>query len=162
MIPSESADVVFSFDSLVHADQSVIESYLSQLPRILKPNGVVFLHHSNLAQYGSENKTPKLLVKFKYFRKFLDLIGWRPFDLHMRDWSVSAAEVASYAKKVGLSCVSQEYLRWTDNRCYIDCISVFLRSKNPHSKSFTRYFNESEEHDRRVANALARMYLAKP
>ena len=37
MIPDQSIDFVISFDSLVHAEADVFESYLSQLARKLKP-----------------------------------------------------------------------------------------------------------------------------
>ena len=52
MISDSSVDFLFSFDSLVHADESVLKAYLSQLPRILTDNGVAFIHHSNLGEYA--------------------------------------------------------------------------------------------------------------
>jgi cyclopropane fatty-acyl-phospholipid synthase-like methyltransferase len=39
-------DFVFSFDSLVHVESDVIENYLTQLAKKLKPNGIGFIHHS--------------------------------------------------------------------------------------------------------------------
>ena len=48
MIPDHSVDFVFSFDSLVHVEADVIEAYLRQLVLKLKPNGVGFIHHSNI------------------------------------------------------------------------------------------------------------------
>ena len=50
-VPDGSIDFVFSFDSLVHAEKDVIEEYLLQLARKLTPNGVGFLHHSNIGAY---------------------------------------------------------------------------------------------------------------
>jgi SAM-dependent methyltransferase len=50
-IADATVDFVFSFDSLVHADLSVLEAYISQFPRILTENGAVFIHHSNLGEY---------------------------------------------------------------------------------------------------------------
>ena len=41
-----SFDFVFSFDSLVHVEIDVLESYIPQLVKKLTPNGVGFLHHS--------------------------------------------------------------------------------------------------------------------
>src|SRR5207253_469039 len=52
MIADNSIDFVFSFDSLVHAEADVLEAYLSQLAKKLKPNGVGFIHHSNLGMYS--------------------------------------------------------------------------------------------------------------
>ena len=48
MVDDESIDFAFSADSLVHADLDVIAAYLSELARTLRPNGVGFIHHSNL------------------------------------------------------------------------------------------------------------------
>src|SRR5437879_6478092 len=48
MIPDGSLDFVFSFDSLVHAEADVIAAYIRQLAKKLAPNGVGFLHHSNI------------------------------------------------------------------------------------------------------------------
>jgi len=52
MVPDNSIDFVFSFDSLVHAEADVIQSYLNQLATKLKPTGFGFLHHSNLGAYS--------------------------------------------------------------------------------------------------------------
>ena len=51
MIEDNSIDFVFSFDSLVHVEADVLESYLRQLSSKLKPNGVGFIHHSNIGRY---------------------------------------------------------------------------------------------------------------
>jgi len=40
-----SVDFVFSFDSLVHADVSVIQEYMKQLKNKIRQDGVIFLHH---------------------------------------------------------------------------------------------------------------------
>ncbi len=47
-IQDESIDFAFSFDSLVHAESDVIQAYLEQLGKKLKPDGVGFIHHSNI------------------------------------------------------------------------------------------------------------------
>jgi ubiquinone/menaquinone biosynthesis C-methylase UbiE len=51
MVADRSVDLVFSFDSLVHVEVDVISSYLRGFRRILSPNGVAFIHHSNLGIY---------------------------------------------------------------------------------------------------------------
>ena len=51
MIRDNSVDFAFSFDSLVHADDDVLEAYVAQLSRKLSDDGVAFLHHSNLGAY---------------------------------------------------------------------------------------------------------------
>jgi SAM-dependent methyltransferase len=61
-------DLVFSFDSLVHADLDAISHYVPQIIQLLAPRGVAFLHHSNLAavpgvSYGhrSENVSAEIV-----------------------------------------------------------------------------------------------------
>ena len=50
MIDSESQTLVYSFDSMVHFDSSVVKAYLHEIARVLRPGGSAFLHHSN---YGT-------------------------------------------------------------------------------------------------------------
>ena len=64
MIPDDSVDFVFSFDALVHVEADVIKAYLSQLALQLKPDGVGFIHHSNIGAYvnRSTGKLPFILI----------------------------------------------------------------------------------------------------
>jgi hypothetical protein len=54
-------DFLFSFDSLVHAEQDVIAAYLSQLARKLSP--MASIHHSNIGAYPG-----RLAVLDHYFK----------------------------------------------------------------------------------------------
>lgn len=45
-IRNNSQDLVFSFDSFVHMHQNVIDDYISEIYRVLKPGGKSFIHHS--------------------------------------------------------------------------------------------------------------------
>jgi SAM-dependent methyltransferase len=100
MIADRSIDFAFSFDSLVHVEADVIDSYLQELSRVLAPNGVGFLHHSNLA--GCErNDSPTSL----------------------RAPSVSAEGFRASCQRHRLSCTSQELLNWAGQPA-LDCISV--------------------------------------
>jgi len=47
MIPDESINFVFSWDSFVHMHKNVVESYLVELNRVLKVGGHAFIHHAN-------------------------------------------------------------------------------------------------------------------
>jgi hypothetical protein len=100
MIADGSVDFAFSFDSLVHVEADVIDSYLQQLSLKLSPDGIGFLHHSNLAGCERE-EAPSAL----------------------RAATVSAAGVRSSCERLHLSCVSQELLDWAGQRA-LDCISV--------------------------------------
>ena len=74
MIEDSSIDFVFSFDSLVHADTKTLEAYLKQLAVKLKPNGIGFIHHSNLNQYKIFNYLPQRVVNYDRYKR---IVGWR-------------------------------------------------------------------------------------
>ena len=57
LIPDNSIDFCFSFDSLVHAEKSVMESYIPQIINKLTKNGVAFIHHSNFYACRFKAKT---------------------------------------------------------------------------------------------------------
>lgn len=126
-VADESIDFAFSFDSLVHADQAVITAYLSELRRVLKPEGVAFIHHSNLGAYSRRywllGKVPKLGGALRKAR-VIDYV-------HMRDPSVSAQFVESAAERAGLRCIGQEITTWLTRRTLIDCMSVIVPAESP-------------------------------
>ena len=106
-VPARSIDFVFSYDSLVHAEAPVIRSYLRQLAEKLTPDGVGFIHHSNLAAI-----MPALSP------------GSSPPDIHWRAHDMSAARFVEYCNEVGLRCIAQEIVDWGDE-ARLDCFSVF-------------------------------------
>ncbi len=109
MIPDNSIDFVFSFDALVHVERDVMEAYLSQLANKLSPNGVGFIHHSNLGMYLDE------------------LTGELPPEIghpHWRGKSMSAKLFEEYCDQASLQCISQEMTHWASHQL-IDAISVF-------------------------------------
>jgi SAM-dependent methyltransferase len=106
MVADGSIDLAFSFDSLVHVEHDVIDAYLSQLATKLTPNGIGFIHHSNMGIYGPAE--------------------WTNRNPHWRGASVSARTFGATANQHGLRCLSQEMLTWgTDDTLLNDCISVF-------------------------------------
>ena len=66
-VPSASADLIFSFGVFVHLDLPIIESYLSEMRRILKPDGVAFLQYSDkskpaaLKNSAFSDNTPEIM-----------------------------------------------------------------------------------------------------
>jgi SAM-dependent methyltransferase len=122
MVPDESIDFVFSFDSLVHVKQEIMEAYLSELGAKLRIGGRGFIHHSNLGEYAHSfwarlpPRVRKLLIKAK-------IIDWE----HQRDPSMSAALFRALCAQRGLHCLSQELVNWRGRRL-IDCFSLFARS----------------------------------
>jgi SAM-dependent methyltransferase len=97
MVADHSVDFVFSCDSLVHAERDVMESYAHELARVLRPNGVAFLHHSNMGEY---------------VRPDGGLEPWGIVNEHSRAETVSAELVHSFAGQAGLVCVAQELIDW--------------------------------------------------
>lgn len=108
MVADRSIDLVFSFDSLVHAEIDVMGGYLAELTRILADDGVAFLHHSNMGSYHPSTYAGQ--------------------NIHWRAPSVSAPLIAELAASVGLSAVSQETLAWGQGEFANDCISVITRA----------------------------------
>jgi SAM-dependent methyltransferase len=121
MIPDSTLDFVFSFDSLVHAEADVLQVYLEQLAKKLKPNGIGFIHHSNMGEYRETfewyDKLPDQLRGFLLKRGWIDPRHWRAY-------SMTAGLFEQYCKEVGLQCISQEIINWGSKRL-IDCFSTF-------------------------------------
>lgn len=115
-----SIDFIFSFDSLVHAESDVIQSYLSQLARKLKTSGAGVIHHSNIGEYW----------KMPFIQDFINLHGIRYQD-HSRSYSMTALKFRAYAQQAGLKMISQEIINWEKNPQLIDCISIFANRDFP-------------------------------
>jgi SAM-dependent methyltransferase len=107
MVTDASIDLAFSFDSLVHADADVIESYLVQLRNKLTEDGVAFLHHSNFAALDERTE-----------------------NRHWRSESVSGEMVCDLAERADLSVVSQERINWGAPEL-TDCLTVLTRTGSP-------------------------------
>ena len=121
IVPDNSIDFVFSFDSLVHAEADVIQAYLNQLPRKLKPNGVGFLHHSNIGEYRRYfSISEKIPGPLRYRLTQKGLLG----QTHWRAFSMTARLFANFCERAGLQCISQELVNWGTKQL-IDCFSVF-------------------------------------
>jgi SAM-dependent methyltransferase len=125
-----SVDFVFSFDALPLADKRVMESYISQLPRILKNNGAAFLHHSNLGDYPIYARTHAM----PSLEKWLSRVGVLEKDLYWRDTSVSAKLVEQLARRYDLCCIAQETIRWGTKRILADGFSTIVRKTSPYNR----------------------------
>lgn len=116
MVEASAADLVFSFDSLVHVEWDVMHSYLHELARVLSDEGVAFLHHSNMAAYPADEVGRKIP--------------------HWRSGSVSADGVALAAEPLELSCFKQELLPWgSDNPFLSDAFTWITRSGSRHDRT---------------------------
>lgn len=102
-VEEASCDMVFSFDSLVHCDMEIIQSYIPEILRVLTPGGVAFIHHSNLLSFGGSIGQP-----------------------HARSLTVSADTVASSIEGAGGSPLIQEIINWGGEHMH-DCLTLFGR-----------------------------------
>jgi len=98
-----SFDLVFSFDSLVHAEQDVMASYIPEILGKLSPIGVAFIHHSNLHACGNSIDNP-----------------------HARAGTMSADLVADMIARNGGAVLIQEVVNWGCEHL-IDCLTLFSR-----------------------------------
>ncbi len=155
-IDDRSVDLVFSFDSVVHADAEAIGGYVAELARVLTDDGVAWIHHSNLA--ASRLDRSAVLRRIGPLHRALARSGVIEREVHWRDPSVDADLVARLAERHGLVCTSQELLRWATARTAIDCVSVLVRpgSRAPAAADPRgRWLNEGFEAERQAALAAA-------
>ena len=134
-VPDSSVDFLFSFDSLVHAEADVMESYVKEIRKKLRPDGVGFIHHSNLKSYNW-----LLPVEFFQNKRLLWRIapiasrkGWA-LNMHSRARSMSARLFQEYCASVGLQCIGQELFSWFNpgfaGRVLTDCVSIFTPTQS--------------------------------
>jgi len=98
-------DFIFSFDSLVHVNLTVLGEYIQQiLGSLLSSNGVVFLHHSNM----------------KFAKKFNQHLT----EDHCRDPHVSTEDVAEIIEHHNGKILMQEIISW-GNTTYLDALTLF-------------------------------------
>lgn len=123
MIPDETVDFVFSFDSLVHAEAEVIRAYLQELSRKLAPDGVGFIHHSNLGEYFLlARASARLPARLKSPLIRLNILS----SDHWRARTMTAKLFDNFCQEAGLRCISQELVNW-GGKWLIDCFSTFAR-----------------------------------
>jgi 2-polyprenyl-3-methyl-5-hydroxy-6-metoxy-1,4-benzoquinol methylase len=122
MIEDKSVDLVFSFDSLVHAQPDVLGAYLEQLAGKLTPQGVGFIHHSNAGSLGGLTALSRRLP-----RRYLSRLVRRGVAVNLpawRDEGMTAELFAQQCAEAGLACVSQELVSWEFGGYLIDCFSI--------------------------------------
>ena len=158
MIDDNTIDFAFSFDSLVHAESDVIDSYLAQLALKLRPNGVGFIHHSHIGAYhrlfSIINKVPRPL------KQQLESIGVLPHD-HWRAHSMSALRFATLCESRDLACIGQELLNWEGSPLMLDAFSLFTPRSSiwarPNQVFRNRRFMREAAYGKQLAEQYARV-----
>ena len=137
-IQDRTVEFTFSFDSLVHAEQDVMDAYLAELARVLSDDGIAFLHHSNMAAYTTEQ------------------VGRR--IPHWRSGSVSAESVAQTAATVGLNCFRQELVTWgADHQFFSDSFTWIARTGSKHDRPRAVVANATFMEEARLARPRIRL-----
>ncbi len=121
-VADQSVDFAFSFDSLVHAEADVLLGYAHELARTLKPDGIAFLHHSNMGSYRRAAAVARRIPG--RLRKPLTIQGLVVNLYAWRAESTSAELFAQYCEQAGLACVGQELIVWEYGRYLSDVISM--------------------------------------
>jgi len=108
-----SVDLVFSYDSLVHAEQDAMKGYVAEILRLLKPmTGVAFLHHSNFRAIAKDSR-----------------------NLEGRGESVDAKYVEGEIVAGGGAVLIQETIPWgACSPLQCDCFTLFSRGDRPSKK----------------------------
>ncbi len=113
MAKNDSLDLIFSFDSLVHADKDAMEPYIFEFAKKLKEGGYAFIHHSNLAMYTKDTN-----------------FNLNNIHTHWRSPEVDYSYIQELCKNNGLNCIQQELIPWSNRNIYLDCISIIKKDKN--------------------------------
>lgn len=153
MIADRSVNLVFSFDSLVHADATVMSAYLKEIHRILCDDGTAFLHHSNLGEFGAWY--PRIR-RWPLCERLLTRLNLLNDFRHWRDPGVSARLVTHLARQHGLQCVTQELIRWRDSATHIDCLSTIVKGDSSMARPTEVFRNGSFMQEATLARFVLR------
>ncbi|MDD1682676.1 MAG: class I SAM-dependent methyltransferase [Methanoregula sp.] len=139
-IDDNSVDFIFSWDSLVHCEADVLDSYIREWARVLRPDGRGFIHHSNIGAYRNP-LTGKLRC---------ENIPWRAVTM-------TAPLFNDTCRAHGLRCIRQETVNWGGN-ILNDCFSVFTKNKKNDNHEI-KYFENTRFHEERERMAkIAHFY----
>ncbi len=156
MVGDGLVDLVFSFDSLVHAPDEALASYLRHCARILAPSGVAFLHHSNTGRYW-----PLAAVSRKLpggVSRRLSSLGLAVDPWASRSETMTSQRFQALAAQAGLCVVSQEEVAWSSGGLLVDCISVVTRPGSRFARPMVRRQNHTFTREAALAQGTAPLY----
>ena len=154
MIPDASIDLLFTFDSLVHVESDVIGAYLDQIAAKLAPNGIAFIHHSNLGAHLAHYAFAEALPRG---RGLLARLGLVEGSDHKRARSMTAEKFSELAAAAGLEVISQELINWQTRRT-IDCISIVTPPGSRYQRPCRRLVNSAFEREAAGIKKLGPLY----
>jgi ubiquinone/menaquinone biosynthesis C-methylase UbiE len=159
MVEDASLDFIFCFDSLVHAEDTVLKTYMAEFSKKLRPNGAAFIHHSNLGAYQRLVKVESQVSKIPKLTGGLTRLGvWDNVTRHWRARSMTAEKMAMFASEHNLQCVSQELIAWKTKWATIDCFSTIVRAGSRWSRENRVVRNTSFMQEARSLRNLSFLY----
>lgn len=133
-LPDESIDFIWSFDSFVHMELPVIDAYLGEFARVLRPLGRFVIHHAGKRAWSLHfvpvtrrlGKPGRAVQRLASQGRLRDS-GWRA--------NVSAVDIARAVARHGL-VVEKQTQRWGDRgqfsvEKYRDYITVGVKRGVP-------------------------------
>jgi SAM-dependent methyltransferase len=157
IVPTRSVDFVFSFDSLVHADELAIEAYLRECARVLTPNGIAFIHHSNLGAYSAAVRRGRALPP--RLNRWLAWLGITAINGSWRDEHMTAERFAALATAGGLQCITQEIVPWTPAPFILrDCLSTLTPATSIWARPTRAWVNRDFLSEQRYLARRATLY----
>jgi SAM-dependent methyltransferase len=156
MVADRSVDFAFSFDSLVHAEADVLEAYAAELARTLAPDGVAFLHVSNMGVYARGAALARRLPL--RVRRRLTLHGAVPNVFAWRAESTTGASFAAACERAGLRCVGLELIAWHYGRQLTDAIVLLTPAGSRRERPRVTVRNPGFMAEARAAARIAPLY----
>jgi SAM-dependent methyltransferase len=154
-IADRSIDLVFSFDSLVHAEQDIMRAYVREIAVKLAPQGVAFIHHSNMAAFERyfkfSHRVPRVGPR-------LQKLGLLDLNIHAQAWTMSDEKMRAFAKEAGLSCIAQETFPLEFVKRPIDCVSVLTRPGSKWDRPYEKYENLNYNREAKHLKRLHEVY----
>ncbi len=161
MIPDRTIDFAFSFDSLVHVEGDVLQAYLTELSSKLRPDGIGFIHHSNLGNWLPQLRWGRRLQRLP--RPLNGANGWLlrhgkiTVNSHVRAESATAQLFVELCERADLRCIAQEIVNW-GQPLLNDCFSVFTPAGSRHAKPFEVVENPHFMDEAVASTARKRLY----
>lgn len=155
MVPDNSMDLIFSFDSLVHAEPDTIAAYLVQFSRKLSAHGVGIIHHSNL---GEHQEYINELSQIPEGVKNRLIASGDLESCHFRAHGMTATFLEDICNQIGLRCIGQEKFPWYNGKRAIDCMSVFTRHNSRFVRQNTVIVNNLFMQDAERISKLSKIY----
>ncbi len=94
-IDTGTLTAIYCYDAMVHFSPDIVQSYLVDAHRVLKPGGRVFLHHSNLdapttgntrETYYGKNPNARNHMTLDIFTKLVEAASLRILETQQIDW----------------------------------------------------------------------------